>query len=135
MTRPELFFRQLRRSIPQLEAEVTNKVIAVEAAKFHNENFRKSSWQGRGTTKWKDRKNKKEPGRALLVKSGRLRRAATTGRSSRNKVAFTLPIYGKVHNEGLRAGRGSGFTMTQRQFLGESPILKKTIRAQSPTNY
>ena len=35
--------------------------------------------------------------------------------------------YGRVHNEGLRAGRGAGFTMPRRQFMGESPELYDLI--------
>ena len=35
--------------------------------------------------------------------------------------------YGRVHNEGLRAGRGSGFTMPKRQFIGDHPTLRAEI--------
>ena len=35
--------------------------------------------------------------------------------------------YGRVHNEGLRAGRGKGFTMPRRQFMGEHPELDDLI--------
>jgi phage gpG-like protein len=35
--------------------------------------------------------------------------------------------YGRVHNEGLRAGRGSGFTMPQRRFIGDHPKLRQAI--------
>jgi phage gpG-like protein len=35
--------------------------------------------------------------------------------------------YGRVHNEGLRAGRGSGFTMPKRQFIGDHPKLRQAI--------
>ena len=35
--------------------------------------------------------------------------------------------YGRVHNEGLHAGRGSGFTMPKRQFMGNHPTLRKAI--------
>ena len=35
--------------------------------------------------------------------------------------------YGRVHNEGLRAGRGAGFTMPRRQFMGEHPELNDLI--------
>ena len=35
--------------------------------------------------------------------------------------------YGRVHNEGLHAGRGKGFTMPRRQFMGESPELDDLI--------
>ena len=35
--------------------------------------------------------------------------------------------YAAVHNEGLRAGRGKGFTMPQRQFIGDSKELDEAI--------
>jgi phage gpG-like protein len=35
--------------------------------------------------------------------------------------------YGRVHNEGLRAGRGKGFKMPKRQFIGDHPELRKAI--------
>lgn len=37
--------------------------------------------------------------------------------------------YGAVHNEGLRAGRGAGFTMPKRQFIGDTPQLRDKITA------
>ncbi|MEG1886269.1 MAG: phage virion morphogenesis protein [Alistipes sp.] len=38
--------------------------------------------------------------------------------------------YGAVHNEGLKAGRGVGFTMPKRQFIGDSPELKDKVVAE-----
>jgi phage gpG-like protein len=35
--------------------------------------------------------------------------------------------YARVHNEGLRAGRGKGFIMPKRKFVGDSPVLNKKI--------
>jgi phage gpG-like protein len=35
--------------------------------------------------------------------------------------------YARVHNEGLRAGRGRGFQMPRRQFIGESKELTKKV--------
>ena len=35
--------------------------------------------------------------------------------------------YGKAHNEGLRAGRGGGFIMPKRQFMGETKALNERI--------
>jgi phage gpG-like protein len=41
--------------------------------------------------------------------------------------AFSREPYGRVHNEGLRAGRGKGFIMPKRQFIGDDPELRKAI--------
>ncbi len=35
--------------------------------------------------------------------------------------------YAAVHNEGLRSGRGSGFTMPKREFMGKSKSLERKI--------
>jgi phage gpG-like protein len=35
--------------------------------------------------------------------------------------------YARVHNEGLRAGRGNGFTMPKRQFVGDHPTVRRAI--------
>lgn len=43
-----------------------------------------------------------------------------------NAITSKKP-YGRVHNEGLRAGRGSGFTMPKRQFMGDHPKLRTEI--------
>jgi phage gpG-like protein len=44
-----------------------------------------------------------------------------------NEFTHSKEPYGRVHNEGLRAGRGDGFIMPKRQFAGEHPILRKAI--------
>jgi len=70
--RPPLYFRKLRAMIPQLEGELARHIIAVEAARFHNENFRAQAWTE--TSKpWPPRKDQ-DATRSLLVKTGRLRR-------------------------------------------------------------
>jgi phage gpG-like protein len=120
---------RVRRTIPQLKAELAQKVVAVEAAKFHNENFRGQRWTDSGQA-WQPRKDG-DTTRSLLVKSGRLRRAATTGRTRGNVVDFVMPLYGKVHNEGMRAGRGAGFRMPRRQFYGQSRILNNRVKRKA----
>lgn len=37
-------------------------------------------------------------------------------------------VYADVHNEGLHAGRGRGFTMPKRQFIGQSEALVNDIK-------
>lgn len=114
---------RLRRSIPQLKIEIANKVIAREAANFHNANFRKQQWTEK-KQKWKKRKNNKDKGRAILVKTGALRRAATSPEVRGNVVDFVMPLYGKIHNEGV--GK-----MPRRQFAGQSTILKARFKAKA----
>jgi phage gpG-like protein len=63
-------------------------------------------------------------GRSIEVKSAGDGRAVVWT----NPAAFTSKEpYGRVHNEGLRAGRGSGFTMPRRQFIGDHAKLRAAI--------
>jgi phage gpG-like protein len=120
--------------------------IAVEMFK---QNFQDEGFFGQ---KWKEVKRRK----ATLRRGGarvsnpakgadRLRKILTgggdLGRSIKVKeaanaraVVWTDPAafggkepYGRVHNEGLRAGRGAGFTMPRRQFIGQHEKLMQAI--------
>lgn len=128
------FFARLARNEKRLEQTIIRDVIAVEAELFHAKNFRDEGFTDTGFTPWPKRKKEdKRPGRrALLVKTGTLRGHALKGRVQGNGVAFVFPLeYEKVHNEGLRAGRGAGFDMPKRQFVGESDYLEKRIKAKA----
>lgn len=83
----------------------------------------------KGYAKWQS-KNK---GRAILVghrsdtKGGHLK-DSLTARIEGNRIIFSSDKdYAQVHNEGGKAGRGSGFTMKKRQFLGNSKKLNDNI--------
>lgn len=112
--------RTLRHSIPNIEREIASQIIAKEAANYHKENFRNESFEG---SKWKRRK-KRDSSRKLLVKTGRLRRAATSPRTRGNVVDFMMPVYGKHHNN------GSGH-LPRRQFYGLTSALKKRIQRKA----
>ena len=128
---------RIRKTMPQLNAELAKKVIAVEAAAFHDENFKNQSWEG---ASWKAREDG-DTSRGLLVglrnadnndkTEKRLRDGATAGVTRNNIVDFIMPIYGEVHNEGLKAGRGSGFIMPKRQFAGQSKVLKSRFKKKA----
>lgn len=125
--KPQEFFRKLKAQLPQIENRIANDIIAVEAEAFHAKNFRDEAFTDTATIKWPARK-KKEKGRALLVKTGALRRAALKGRVQGDTVAFIVPLnYAEVHNEGGRSGPGAGFKMPKRKFIGESEYLNKRI--------
>jgi phage gpG-like protein len=63
-------------------------------------------------------------GRSIAVKEAANRRAVVWTDPS---VFGSKEPYGKVHNEGLRAGRGAGFTMPRRQFIGQHEKLMRAI--------
>jgi len=126
------FFRRLAREIPKMEKEIAAQIIAVEAEQFHAKNFRDEGFTDKGFQPWARRKKHEEPRRALLVKTGAMKGHAVRGRIGNNEVQFIFPLeYMKVHNEGGRAGRGAGFQMPQRQFVGESDYLTNRIIAKA----
>lgn len=109
-------------------------IVKVEGLQFIADNFSKQGFQkGSGAvSKWKGRKveaKAKEKSRAILVQRGHLQRRWGGDTSVQDtKVIFqnNLP-YAEVHNEGGKAGRGSGFQMPQRQMIGDSPHLDSMI--------
>ena len=104
--------------------------IAINEAKT---NFRRQGFMDRSVKRWDGRKRKdKNPKiRAILVKSGALRRSIRRISVSNKRVTIGSKgkpaVYAGVHNHGLKAGRGKGFTMPKRQFLGPSHTTDKRI--------
>lgn len=66
--------------------------------------------------------------RAILVQTGTLRRSIRKQARGKYKVMIISNVpYANVHNEGLHSGRGSGFQMPKRQFVGYSAIMARKI--------
>lgn len=125
--------QQLTVLIPKVAA-----IVKIEGLKFIGENFAKQGFQkgGGGVSAWQKRKIPKslkkqnqDAGRAILVKRGHLRRRWDSDTNVQgSKVVFqnNMP-YAEVHNEGGKAGRGSGFQMPQRQMIGDSSVLDSMV--------
>ncbi len=113
--------------------------IVDAAQKLVDDSFRQEQYQDKKSSKWAGRENDDEAGeargnrRALLVGPVPRRNPGTplwqsveAERRGKDIVIGTDVEYAQVHNEGLRSGKGSGFTMPKRQFMpipGEaSPI-------------
>ena len=81
--------------------------------------FDQEKYQSKSGSKWDPRKStdKSAGHRKLLVKSGDLRRSFETFQRGADVGIGTDIEYAKVHNEGLKAGRGAGFQMPKRQFM------------------
>ena len=128
-------------------APVTVGKIAVRMFKenFQNEGFfgerwkevkrRQDTWE-RGGKKVKNPTTGARRARKILTgDTGDLGRSIQVREAAnRRTVVWTNPAefsgkepYGRVHNEGLRAGRGEGFTMPKRQFIGVHEKLMKAI--------
>ena len=121
------------------------KIIGKEAVDIFKENFATESW---GRKKWKEvqrrkatwmRAGKEVPNPLTEAKRTRKILAGDTANLKRSiiydaekgKVTISSNVvYAAVHNFGLRAGRGAGFTMPQRQFIGDNKELQKKIEEQ-----
>ncbi len=137
--------QKARKALENAVVEVGNT-----AKNFFVENFRKQGFDDKTVEKWEARKKKErkgrgskksaaelgtvrsvKAGRAILVKTGDLRRSIirVPNRAALNVKIQTDLIYAKVHNDGLRAGRGKGFKMPKRQFIGDSYNLNEKVKA------
>lgn len=124
--------KQIEAFKPQLEKMVDG---ALTLAKNHFTNsFREQGFTDESKQAWQPRKRadrgRSKGNRAILVKSVRLRRSLRTRRISSlaGKILTDVP-YARVHNDGLRSGRGKGFIMPKRQFIGYSGKLNRQIIA------
>lgn len=77
-----------------------------------------------------DKAGKRRRG-SLMVDTAALMNSVRADQVTPQRVVWTagnekVP-YAKVHNEGGRAGRGAGFDMPQRQFMGEADELEKML--------
>ncbi len=84
------------------------------AVKHFNENFEKQGFVDGGVDSWLPRKNNTDPGRPILIKTGRLKKATRISTSSKSQVRIVnkTPYAGK-HNVGTAK-------IPQRQFSGSS---------------
>jgi phage gpG-like protein len=128
--------KKARKALENAMVEVGNT-----AKNFFVENFRKQGFDDKVVSKWKPRKRStyrtksgrvvNDTNRAILVKTGDLRRSIIRNPENRQALSVKIStdlIYAKVHNDGLRAGRGKGFIMPKRQFIGESYNLNEKIK-------
>lgn len=148
---PEQFQQELNRlekEFKELFEKYAPTIAGKTAVSYFKKNFQNEAW---GRVKWTE-VQRRTPGTATYKSASKHHPARTTrkiltgdtgdlGRSIEIKsvsngqvVIWTAPSafgskepYGRVHNEGLRAGRGKGFIMPKRQFMGESEELNALI--------
>jgi phage gpG-like protein len=113
-------------------------VLANQAKNEFVDSFAQQGFEGRP---WKPvqrtgKKGSQRNNSAILVQSGRLRRAVANSVKQISWEHINLSIdpgevpYAAVHNEGLRAGRGAGFMMPKRKFMGDSEQLRVKQRSK-----
>lgn len=121
------------------------RIAGVEAERFFKDSFRRQGWHDKVFTPWKARGGartralgEKRQGRAVLIKSGALRRSVRVIRIGANFVIVgsSLP-YAQIHNEGgtitgthsVRAHKRRG-----RKGAGEFPVQahSRTVNTKIP---
>lgn len=142
------FASKIRRNHRELERLLNDEILEIigRMARDHfKDNFQTESWQRK---KWKEvkrrqstwtRNGKSIPNPTKGAARSRKILTGSTGDLGRSidydikagKVTISSDlIYAAVHNYGLRAGRGSGFVMPQRQFIGDDPKLLNEIESE-----
>ena len=140
------FTKQIQRQIAQV-IQNAPRAIGPMAVNEFKENFRRQGFMDSTVTKWPARKNT-DTGRAILVKSGRLRDGIRVVRSNAQSITIGNAVpYARLHNEGYRGlvnvrphkrtnqygtrYNVSSFTkrvtMPKRQFIGNSQALNNKI--------
>jgi phage gpG-like protein len=104
------------------EKEAIATQVARTAENQFKDNFRLQGFIDEHLEKWEPRENNSDPGRAILVKSGRLKRSirAIPG-SNFQKVDIVSDVdYAVKHNEGIG--------VRKRKFIGKSATLNLKIK-------
>lgn len=112
--------KDAKRKIPVL--------VSNNSKNFFLQSFRNQGFTDNSLEKWqkRDNRSRRNSGRAILVDTGALRRSIKVSQSSFNKIVITSNLpYAAVHNYGLKAGRGRGFKMPKRKFMGNSKKLNQ----------
>lgn len=107
---------------------------------FSNQGFTDNTlvkWQPRKSTRYRQRSGKivDDTTRGILIGKGtanlrKLRRVNIDRYTVAIKNNQATDKYARVHNDGLRAGRGKGFMMPKRQFMGNSAVMSRKIRTK-----
>ncbi len=120
-----------------------SRIVKVEALNHFQDSWAKQGFTDGSLVKWQPRKapakysrrwSERNAGRAILVGHQSLTRGvhlkdSLVGRISGSRVVIsTNKVYAQVHNEGGKAGRGAGFTMPMRRFMGPSKELNQRCR-------
>ena len=130
-------FKQMAKDLNKMLNEVTLEAES-KLEEIWSDSFESERYKGGKSSKWKGRKkpdkgdgSARKERRGLLVKEGDLIGSADTFHKGREAGIRTDVPYAQVHNEGLKAGRGKGFTMPERQFMPkpgeESKVVTKHL--------
>ena len=115
----------------RIDMEAVAELAAATGVSYFKGAFRKKAFDGKPWTPAKiDQAGKRHRG-SLMVDSAALMNSIRTASATATRVVWAAGndkvVYAQVHNEGGRAGRGIGFDMPQRQFMGDAEELKANI--------
>lgn len=138
---PEQFKIQLQRQQQSVSTAISKqlpKIIGKRAVSIFKINFQLEGFQDNGVEKWQDVKRRTNPRtkgaaktrKILTGKTGDLGRSIKYETGVASVTVFSDVIYADVHNLGLRAGRGKGFKMPQRQFIGDSMQINQMVEQE-----
>ena len=136
--------KKILKDLKRFEAKVLKMVSEMGAIglnhftqSFSNQGFTDTSlvkWQPRKRASYRTRSGKivNDNTRGILIGKGTANlRKLRKQRLDRYSIAIkSNPVtdkYARVHNEGLRAGRGKGFKMPKRKFVGYSKSMNDKI--------
>lgn len=130
-----------------MKKQLITKIAAV-MLQFTDDRFREQGWKDENLQPWQKRKNNKDVGRAILIKSGTMRRGNRIVSTTDHSVTIGNDVpYAKAHNDGFKGNvtvkahtrkttKGSvpiksfvkNMNMPERKFMGESHSLRKKVR-------
>ena len=121
----------------RIDMEAIAELAAATGVSYFKGAFRKKAFDGKPWTPAKiDQAGKRRRG-SLMVDSAALMNSIRTASTTATRVVWAAGndkvAYAQVHNEGGRAGRGAGFDMPQRQFMGQADELETQIGGRIQT--
>lgn len=144
-------FAKLKMQIHKAIDSDLPKICGNEAVRLFKKNFREEGFFGK---KWQEVKRRqsytvtrqtkrgvrtrvvpKAKGaagsrRILTGETGDLGRSIKMRPGTGKVTIYSDLPYSRVHNDGLRAGRGGGFKMPRRQFIGDNPELQRALKVK-----
>lgn len=133
------FAGDLRSHQKQIAAYIANDAprhVGKIAVDHFKQNFEDQGFTDNSLQQWKEVKRRMPPKRKgvagvrkiLHGETSELFNSISHRPEPRRSVIFSDLVYAAVHNEGLMAGRGKGFRMPKRQFIGPSVRLDDKIQ-------
>jgi len=132
---PDEFAKFIEQKASEIQ-ELQDRTLPIKGgaiAKGHfQDNFIQGGFVNGGLQRWQPKKKPDGYRELLSSRNNLFSSIQSVPGIGEVRIINTLP-YAAVHNEGLQAGRGKGFTMPKRQFIGESKELNEKIEKMIDT--